>query len=155
MGRAATKYPGLSAEAKAKSAALPNGRLSIGWPGEQARRPPLSASPSDGCASGCSGCLLISLALLVGSALLVAGPVGWALAGVIVAVLLALGADKTRLPASALRRQSRPPSAKQAERVDRIQPLPAALLAPGLEQGLDQELDQLLLEARRAVDEAV
>ncbi|MCP9771344.1 hypothetical protein KBY66_01665 [Synechococcus sp. Tobar12-5m-g] len=101
--------------------------------------------PSDGCASGCGGCLV----LIVAAALLVAGPAGWTLALVIVAVLLALGADRTKRRTSLLRHQSRPSLASGAH-ASKAEEAAAVTLRPDP----DQELDQLLEEARRAIEGA-
>lgn len=121
----------------------------------------MSGNPSDGCASGCGGCLLTGLALLTGSALFLAGPTGWVLGMVIVVVLLALGRDRSKHRTASLLRQSRPSVGSgvlAAGWIDPGPPLPpdpATEVAAILGRDSDQELDQLLAEARRAVDEAV
>lgn len=95
-----------------------------------------------------------------------AGPAGWILALVIVAMLLALGADRSKHRTAALRRQSRPCYGSAFQVAGRIEPIPALPPDPATEAAVilgrdsvgadsDRELDQLLADARRAVDKAM
>jgi len=121
----------------------------------------VSGNSSDGCASGCGGCLLTGMALLIGSALLLSGPAGWVLGLVIVGVLLALGADRSKRKTAVLLQKCRPSVASGALASSRIAPLlspeaeAATITSAVLGTDLDRELDQLLAEARRALDELV
>ncbi|NQV11685.1 MAG: hypothetical protein HQ527_11055 [Cyanobacteria bacterium] len=100
----------------------------------------MSTAPSDGCASGCGGCLLI---LLV-AGLFVAGPTGWLVAVVVLVILwLAERSGKSR-------RRPQP----RAMVAEPMPPLPPPESQIQLEPGTsDRELETLLAEARKAVDD--
>jgi hypothetical protein len=118
----------------------------------------VNGSSSDGCASGCSGCLLV----IVAAALVAAGPPGWALGLGALVILVILGSQGNSRPRPLPNPRRRGAAMREAAllreaRLEAVQQPPPQPVQPShaVVSRDDPELDQLMEEARRALDDAL
>lgn len=118
----------------------------------------VNGSTSDGCASGCGGCLLV----IVAAALVAAGPPGWALGFGALVLLMILGSQGNARPRPLPNPRRREAALLREARLEAVLPELASQPTPPpiepsltLASGDDPELDQLMEDARRALDDAL